>query len=281
MLTTEQPLRRQIAAMKTAFELEPVQGSRSEQGSRLKAADRAALIYAIGDVHGRRDLLVQVVTRCLADASRRGCAAQMFVLLGDYVDRGPDSAGVIAFLRKFSGEHHIVALVGNHDAMMVEVILGYDNGQNWAANGMASTAISYGFGALVARSMPGDEKRARIVEALRADGRAVEDALWLASLPLYYEDEYRIFVHAGLRPGVALDEQRVLDLLWIREPFLRSRQSYGKLVVHGHTPVKTDQPEVRSNRVGLDTAAWKTEMLTAAVFEKGRPELVAYVQTTC
>ena len=84
--------------------------------------------------------------------------------------------------------------------------------------------------------MCADEERARIVEALRSDRQVVEDAVWLAGRPLVHEDEHRIYVHAGLRPGVALAEQRVFDLLWIREPFLRSRRSFGKLVVHGHTP---------------------------------------------
>ena len=130
---------------------------------------------------------------------------------------------------------------------------------------MALTVISYGQGAMVAQSMSADEKRARIVEALRLDRKVIEDALWLAGLPLVHQDEHRIYLHAGLGPGVALAEQRVFDLLWIREPFLRSRRSFGKLVVHGHTPTGDDQPEVRSNRVGLDTCAYASGVLTGAV----------------
>ena len=246
----------------------------------MKAADAAGLTYAVGDVHGRLDLLEQLVARCLADAGDRGCAAPSFVLLGDYVDRGPDSAGVIAFLQKLAVEHHVVALVGNHDAMMVESILGDDDGQDWAANGMTSTAISYGHGALVAEPMSADEKRARIVKALRSDRQVVDDALWLAGLPLVHQDEHRIFVHAGLRPGVALAEQRLFDLLWIREPFLRSRRSFGKLVVHGHTRTRDDQPEVRRNRVGLDTGAYASGVLTAAVFVDDEPEPTAFIRVS-
>lgn len=163
--------------------------------------------------------------------------------------------------------------------MMVETILGDDDVLDWAANGMASTAISYGYGAMVAQSMCADEKRARIVEALRSDQQVVEDACWLAGLPLVHEDEYRIFVHAGLRPGVALADQRVFDLLWIRESFLRSRRSLGKLFVHGHTPTKDDQPEVRSNRVGLDTGAYSSGVLTAAICDQTETEPIAYLQS--
>lgn len=100
----------------------------------------------------------------------------MLVFFSDYIDRGLDSAGVLAFLRKFSAEHRVVALVGNHDAMMINTVLGDDDGQNWAANGMASTATSYGYGALVEPPMPADEKRAKIVEALRSDRQVVGDA---------------------------------------------------------------------------------------------------------
>ncbi len=202
-------------------------------------------------------------------------------MLGDYVDRGPDSAGVLAFLRKFSTAHRVVALVGNHDAMLVETVLGGDDGLDWAANGMASTAISYGHGALVAQTMSADEKRVRIVEALRSDRQAVDDALWLAGLPLVHQDEHRIFVHAGLRPGVELAEQRVFDLLWIREPFLRSRRSFGKIVVHGHTRTRDDQPEVRRNRVGLDTGAYASGVLTAAVFSQGETVPIAILRASC
>ncbi len=179
---------------------------------------------------------------------------------------------MLAFLRKFSTEHRVVALVGDHDAMMVEAILGDDDGLDWAANGMASTAISYNHGALVAQPMSADEKRIKIVEALRSDRQVIKDALWLAGLPLVHEDGHRIHVHAGLRLGVALNEQRVSDLLWIREPFLRSRRSFGKLVVHGHTPTGDNQPDVRSNLVGLDTGAYASGVLTAAIFKQSIAE---------
>ena len=246
----------------------------------MKANDGAGLTYAVGDIHGRLDLLEQLVARCLTDAKDRGCTAPLFVFLGDYVDRGSDSAGVLAFLRKFSAENRVVALVGNHDAMLVETVLGDDDGLDWAANGMASTAISYGYGALVGQSMCTDKRRASIVEALRSDRQAVEDALWLAGLPLVHQDEHRIFVHAGLRPSVALTDQRLFDLLWIREPFLRSRRSFGKLVVHGHTPTRDDQPEVRSKRVGLDTGAYSSGVLTTAIFSPVKPLPIAILRAS-
>ncbi len=186
---------------------------------------------------------------------------------------------MLASLRKLATEHRIVALVGNRDAMMVEAVIGDDDGLDWAANGMASTAISYGHVALVAQPMSADEKRVRIVEALRSDRQVIRDALWLAGLPLVHEDGHRIYLHAGLRPGVALNEQRVFDPLWIREPFLQSSRSFGKLVVHGHTPTGDNQPDVRCNRVGLDTGAYTSGVLTAAIFKQGIAEPTAYLQT--
>ena len=237
------------------------------------------LTYAIGDAHGRLDLLQDIVERCQVDAAQRGCEEPLHVFLGDTIDRGPDSAGVIAFLRKYSVEHQVVALRGNHDQMMADAVLGRDDGTNWAINGMAPTARSYGHGDLLAQEIPADRKLAMIVEALRSDQQAVEDARWLASLPLIHQDDHRIYVHAGLRPGVPLAEQSIDDLLWIRGRFLRHRGSFGKLVVHGHTPTDDGKPEVRSNRVGLDTGACWTGVLTAAVFDRTQAQPVAFLQT--
>ena len=201
------------------------------------------------------------------------------MFLGDYVDRGPDSAGVIAFLRKYSVEHQVVAIRGNHDQMMADAALCVDDGMNWAYNGMAATARSYGHIDLLAREMPADEKLAMIIDALRRDPQVIDDARWLASLPLWHQDDHRIYVHAGLRPGVPLAEQEANDLLWIRGRFLRHQGSFGKLVVHGHTPTRDGKPEVRSNRTGLDTGACWTGVLTAAVFNREQAQPTAFLNT--
>ena len=202
----------------------------------------------------------------------------LFIFLGDYVDRGPDSAGVIASIRALGRTHQVVALRGNHDELMQTTVLGTDDGWDWANNGMASTARSYGYDALIEQKLSAFEKRALIVDALRSDERVRDDARWLAGLPLLYQDQHRIFVHAGLRPGVPLSDQTTADLLWIREPFLRHRGSFGKLVIHGHTPSLVGKPQVRANRIGLDTKAYDSGVLTAAAFDVENTKPISFLQ---
>jgi serine/threonine protein phosphatase 1 len=245
----------------------------------LSAADGERLIFAVGDVHGRLDLLMELAGACLRYANNQDRVEPVFVFLGDYVDRGPDSAGVIAFLRAFERDRQVVALRGNHERMMTDALLDGDDGLNWAANGLDSTAISYSYGSLVSLDMPADEKLTVLVEALRADPRVVDDARWMTNLPLVHEDQHRIYVHAGLRPGVSLAEQRAHDLTWIRGPFLRHHGSFGKLVVHGHTPTHDGKPEVHENRLNLDTGAYRTGILTAAVFNHREAGPTAFLQT--
>ena len=265
-----------------AFLMRDIEADLNE-AERRRAAARSSndslLTYAIGDIHGRLDLLQALAVLCLVDAAQRGCEAPLYVFLGDYIDRGPGSAGVIRFLREFSDKHCVVALRGNHDQMMVGTVLGQDDGASWIANGMATTAASYGYSKLVQEVMSADEKQTRMVEVLRLDPQVVDDARWLAGLPLWHEDERRYFVHAGIRPGVPLGEQSAHDLLWIRYPFLRQRKQHPKLVVHGHTMTPDQQPEVRSNRIGLDTGAVWSGRLTAGVFggEQARP--IAFLNT--
>ena len=203
----------------------------------------------------------------------------LFVFLGDYVDRGPDSAGVIASIRALGRTHQVVALRGNHDQLFAETELERTDGWDWANNGMASTARSYGYGVLIEQKLPAFVKRALIIDALRSDERVRDDAQWLAGLPLIAQDQHRIFVHAGLRPGVPLVEQTIDDLLWIRETFLRHRGSFGKLVIHGHTPSLDGKPQVRANRIGLDTKAYESGFLTAALFDLNSPGPIAVLQT--
>ena len=171
-----------------------------------------------------------------------------------------------------------MALRGNHDEMMQRTVLSLNDGWDWANNGMASTARSYGL-ALVTAKMPAPDKRALIVEALRADERVLDDARWLATLPLIHQDQHRIYVHAGLRPRMPLDEQTDDDLLWIREPFLRHQDAFGKLVIHGHTPTMNGKPQMRANRIGLDTGAYALGVLTAALFDEHSAGPIAVLQT--
>jgi serine/threonine protein phosphatase 1 len=220
-------------------------------------------VVAIGDIHGEIDLL----DRLLADLRARldgETTPAAFVFLGDYVDRGPDSAGVVQRLCDLEDEGADTAfLLGNHEVMMR---LFLDRGdvaaaETWLANGGAETMESYGVAppriTNLREELPG--ARAALAAALPARHRRFMDGL----APARRIGEL-IFVHAGVRPGVPLEAQRETDLVWIREAFLDSTADHGGLVVHGHTT--RFGPEVRSNRIGIDTGAGKGGYLTAAIF---------------
>lgn len=199
------------------------------------------LVFAVGDVHGRLDLLLPLVEFGERDAARLGRPA-VFVFLGDYVDRGPFSKGVVDFLMAGPRrpDDRWICLRGNHEELMLDGLSG--SPRDWLRNGGHETLESYG----------------HEVPSAHVD--------WMASLPFSHEDEARIFVHAGLKPGVPLPDQRPEDLTWIRREFLESDHDFGKLVVHGHTPARDYQSE--PNRVGIDTGAYSTGRLTMAVFEE-------------
>jgi serine/threonine protein phosphatase 1 len=206
------------------------------------------LTYAIGDVHGCRDKLVHLLYFC---ARHRAGRPARFVFVGDYIDRGPDSRGVIEILIKMQREMpgQVICLRGNHEALMLNA-MGWQEteGLLWASQGGARTLLSYGV------------KQPAELPAKHLD--------WFAALPLSFDDGRRFFVHAGVNPSLSLDQQAEIDLLWIREPFLSSDQDYGRLIVHGHTPLSSPVPELRPNRLNLDTGAVYGGPLTAAVFNE-------------
>jgi serine/threonine protein phosphatase 1 len=216
-------------------------------------------LYAVGDIHGRADLLDSLQARIVADARRRTASRRVIVYLGDYIDRGPDSKGVIdrlagegppGFERRF--------LLGNHDRFLLDVLAGDRAAlDGWLWNGGAAALASYG---LAPEALAGTAADMR--ERLR---RALPPAhlAFFHALQLYHREGDILCVHAGLRPGVALERQTPMDLIWIREEFLDSDRDFGALVVHGHSI--RPEPVVRQNRVGVDTGAWKTGTLTAAV----------------
>jgi serine/threonine protein phosphatase 1 len=219
-------------------------------------------LYAVGDVHGRLDLLRDLHARIAADLVRRPTQAFRIIHLGDYVDRGPDSAGVIAHLVEFCRDGDAVCLGGNHDAMVRDFLRKPAScGEQWLANGGDETLASYGV-----PTPPG--------ATLKTLRKALEDAMppehraFFESLPLTERHGDYLFVHAGVRPGVAMKKQKEQDLLWIRDPFLTSAADHGAVVVHGHTI--TPEPVVRPNRVGIDTKAWATGRLTCLTLEDDR-----------
>jgi serine/threonine protein phosphatase 1 len=213
--------------------------------------------YAVGDIHGRRDLLDQLLADIEADA---GAAPRRLVFLGDYIDRGFDSAGVIRAIRALETEDpdQVVALMGNHEDLLVRARSSEEWLETWLYNGGDAALRSFG----VDR-----------VEDVPADVIA-----WVAARPKVFEDEWRCFVHAGLDPSRHRHDQTDEDRLWIRQPFLQADHDFGKLVVHGHTPVRTGVPDLRRHRLNIDTAAVYGGRLTAAVFEGGRERPVGFLQ---
>jgi len=222
---------------------------------RLRAPTRPVLAYAVGDVHGCLTELRQLERLIEADAA--GVVGEKWiVLLGDYIDRGPQSAQVIEHLlapppdgfRRFT-------LAGNHEQMLLDFLAAPNELPEWLAYGGVETLASYGIDArdggrpvALARSLEAQMPRSHLE--------------WLRQLPVSLEIPGFVFVHAGMLPGQTLAKQEDRDLLWIREPFLGTATDNGMIVVHGHTP--EPEPVRRAWRVGIDTAAFATGRLTAA-----------------
>lgn len=218
-------------------------------------------LVAVGDIHGH----IRMLDDLLAQISEPPEGARdKLIFLGDYIDRGPDSKGVIDRLIALRDKRpDSVFVMGNHEHHLVDFAARGDlkSGGIWMVNGGAETLESYGVTPPRDLHDPGEYKRARreLKERLPEAHRR-----FLADLQLHHCEGDYIFVHAGLRPGVPLADQRREDVMWIREKFLRSKADFGGIVVHGHTPA--DRPEVRRNRIGIDTGAGKGGYLTAALF---------------
>ena len=224
-------------------------------------------IYAIGDIHGRLDLLERVIEAIRRDVVEHGPAA-LTVTVGDYIDRGPWSCDVLDRLVDNPFPTPFVPLKGNHEQMLEDFLANAAAGAIWARNGGLETLKSYGI------SIGGLLRGASFAEAakhLRAEFPA-RHLNFLKSLKPSLSHGNYFFCHAGVRPGVPLASQSEEDLLWIREPFLSCAESYGRIVVHGHTP--TAEPEVRANRIGIDTGAFSSGRLTCVALADGAPRFL-------
>lgn len=205
-------------------------------------------VYAVGDIHGRYDLLQALAARIRADMveSRPRSSAEIYV--GDYIDRGPQSREVVEWLLETPPlTERRICLRGNHEVMLLDALTDPVALHHWLRNGAGATLASYGLAASEVRALP--PKHLDFFENLELT----------ASIGSY------LFVHAGLRPGLALAAQDEEDLVWIREPFLSSEVDHGLIVVHGHTPV--DAPDARPNRINIDTGAVFSGNLTCLVLE--------------
>lgn len=213
-------------------------------------------IYAVGDIHGRADLLARNFAAIDADLHLRPVARAIEVYLGDYVDRGPNSRGVLDLLIERRGARETMCLKGNHEAFMLDVLAEPRKLADWRLFGGLPTLLSYGLRPSV---NPGPDEQADLVAGL-AVAMPAEHLGFLRDLQSSFSIGDYYFVHAGVRPGVALEAQRDEDLLWIRDEFLNSSADFGKYIVHGHTPVA--EPEIHPNRVNIDTGAYATGKLT-------------------
>ena len=216
------------------------------------------LVIAIGDVHGCIDLLEDLWKQLSSIAARSQCRRKVLVFLGDYVDRGPASATVIdRLVRGFDG-FTTIFLKGNHEEAMLQFVSSPLVGELWRSFGGMETLRSYGV--IHGEGASWNDTRAAFAMALPP---AHLD--FLKNLKLHHVEGDYFFVHAGVRPHVRLEEQQEYDLLWIRDEFLGSDASFGRVVVHGHTP--TRDPVIRENRIGIDTGAFYSNRLTALMME--------------
>jgi serine/threonine protein phosphatase 1 len=227
-----------------------------------RVADGLA-IYAIGDIHGRLDLLTDLLAQVAADAGRHPAdQRRQLVFLGDYIDRGTESRGVIdALLRPGWPDFPRIFLMGNHEEAMLEFLDEQTDGVAWLTYGGLETLLSYGVA--IKRLPTSVDSAAELREALRAavPRRHVD---FLRSCALSHAEGDYVFVHAGVRPGRALEQQDRHDLLWIRDEFLRSNGALpGKVVVHGHTIC--DAPQDLGHRIDIDTGAFVSGRLTCLV----------------
>lgn len=230
------------------------------RSSTLGALPPGVRVYAIGDIHGRSDLLADLVDRIDSDIRRRPVKRAIEVYLGDYIDRGPDSKDVIDRLAVRMVRHGAICLRGNHESFLEEFLINPEIYPRWIQLGGLQTLASYGLsqGTLDATACNAVQQSLRL-----AFPRTHQ--LFLQCLRNIFCCGDFLFVHAGIRPGIPLHQQAKHDLLWIRDDFLMSDQSHGKIVVHGHTPVA--YPEIRHNRINIDTGAWRSGVLTCVAIE--------------
>lgn len=241
---------------------------RKEPAKPAAGVPRDLVVYAIGDIHGRFDLLEELLAWITEDARAHAAygRAPQLVFLGDYIDRGPQSREVIDRLSSWDEMGLPAAFLrGNHEQILIDVLDGSASPKAaaaWLEFGGRETMLSYGLPGQLAYSDALDE----MIPAFQGLVPAAHGA-WLSRTGLTHDIGDYLFVHAGVRPGLDLTEQDPRDLLYIREPFLSSPQNHGKVIVHGHSINTT--VEDRPNRIGIDTGAYATGRLTAAVLWDG------------
>lgn len=244
--------------------------AKAESAARRPAIPAGERYYVIGDIHGRLDLFDELIAAVERDDQTAEPAETTIVLLGDLVDRGPDSAGVISRAREWQASRRVRILAGNHEEMFLSSFHDLRILRNFLRHGGRETVLSYGISREQYNVAELDElqelMRTAVPEADRAFLRSFEDFL--------VAGDY-LFVHAGIDPSLPLEEQDRHDLLWIRDRFLRHEEPHSHVVVHGHTIF--DEVEERPNRIGIDTGAFSSGRLTALVLERHRRRVIQAV----
>ena len=226
-------------------------------------------VCAIGDIHGRLDLLKALSSKLRDDLHKAPNDGSIIVMLGDYIDRGPHSAGVIDWLLAGKMPAPIVALRGNHEATLLDFLADASVLDNWRHFGGLETLASYGVD---------------VRDAMRGRNYAAAQAKLREVLPPAHQEFFErtrlswslgdyFFCHAGVRPNVPLQRQEEQDLLWIRDEFNDFRGAFDKMIVHGHTPVAA--PEILPNRINIDTGAYATDVLTCLVLQGRERRFIA------
>lgn len=218
-------------------------------------------VYAIGDIHGRLDLLDRLLGMIDEEDGLRGSARTELIFLGDLVDRGPDSFGVIERLMALGETRHVRYLAGNHEEVLLRAVGGDLGALRFLVRiGGRETLLSYGVSEKEYRGLGFEE----LLELIQQKVPASHVAFLSAFENMIEVGDY-LFVHAGLRPGVPIEDQKTSDLCWIRDEFLSHRDSFGKMVIHGHSI--TEEIDERPNRIGIDTGAFASGRLTAIGLE--------------
>jgi serine/threonine protein phosphatase 1 len=243
------------------------QSSLSRKSQRPRVPD-GIRIYAIGDIHGRADLLDRVLKRIDTDLATNPVSHAIEVFLGDYVDRGSTSREVLDRLVARKRTHRTVFLKGNHEPFMTGFVANPRILADWQRLGGLETLMSYG----ITPSINADTAAQARLAAAFDQALPESHRRFLRDLKSSFTCGDFFFVHAGIRPGIPLAKQHEEDLLWIRQEFLMCEEDFGKIVVHGHTPVP--QLDIRPNRINIDTGAYATGNLTCLMLENDKMRVI-------
>ena len=232
-------------------------------------------IFAVGDIHGHLGLLDEMLGAIGAEIERLPPARNLVIFLGDLIDRGPDSAGVVERLATMDHQpFRAVFITGNHEEVLLRILDGEASIiADWLRFGGLQCAESYGLDGKALRTMDGGEA-ARLIRGAVPD----RHEQFLRSFADSFSAGDYLFVHAGIRPGLPVEQQSLTDLRWIRSPFLECRDNHPQIVVHGHSISR--EVEFLPGRIGIDTGAYRSGVLSAVVLE-GKDRRVLQVQRSC